>query len=137
MTGSLLFCAFLPLIVAAGLRLTPPAHKTQEVDPSDPEVQACASFALESFNFFSKDPHIYAITKFYSVKRADVGGGQYDMDVEVTKTQWLKDQVSKGSSTDQEVFRCHFVVLSAPWKKQRALLQSSCTPVVSTGAGMH
>ncbi|KAG7467313.1 hypothetical protein MATL_G00152060 [Megalops atlanticus] len=108
---------------------------TEDVDPNDPEVQACASFALESFSHFRQDPHLYSITKFYSVKRANIGGGQYDMDVEVTKAQpTTEEQAERDSShtltsPEAQVFRCQFVVLSVPWKNQRVLIQSTCTPV--------
>ncbi|KAL4657004.1 hypothetical protein GN956_G3986 [Arapaima gigas] len=135
MTSYLLF--LLLVTMAASGHLTPPEHTVQDVDPSDPEVQACASFALENFNYFSKDPHIYAITKFYSVKKADIGGGQYDMDVEVRRTQSTKVPMSGDLTPEHEVFRCHFVVLSAPWKKQRVLLQSSCTPMAGSGDDMQ
>ncbi|XP_048877957.1 cystatin-like [Brienomyrus brachyistius] len=134
-----LLCGFLSAVIMATASPAPPVE-IQNVDPSDPEVQACVNFALENFNYFSKDPNLYAITKFYSVKRHAIGGGQYHMDVEVRRTNAIKDQVKYegdiSSISEPEVFRCHFVVLSAPWKKQRVLLQSSCSPLTSSGLGM-
>ncbi|KAJ8350175.1 hypothetical protein SKAU_G00253050 [Synaphobranchus kaupii] len=114
----------------------------QDADPSDPEVVACASFALESLS--SQDllhPRRYVITRFYSVQRANISGGQYDMDVEVTSQPRMEEQ-PEGSSTqtppsEQEVFRCHFVVLSVPWKNQRVLIHSSSTPVSSSASNSN
>ncbi|XP_028835210.1 cystatin-like [Denticeps clupeoides] len=111
------------LVMAAATRIV-----EEDVDQSDPEVQACASFALESFNDSS---HLYQITKFHSLKKQNIGAGQYDMDVEVMKCMKSGEAQVEGScpvenTSDVQVFRCHFVVLSAPWKKQRVLIKSSC-----------
>ncbi|KAG5852425.1 hypothetical protein ANANG_G00062270 [Anguilla anguilla] len=122
------FCMllFFSLVAAA------PPGPVVDMDSNDPEVQACASFALEAFNHFNQDPHLYAITKFTSVKRANIGGGMYDIEVEVGKTKCLKESNADPSSScavinpEAKVQHCHFIVLSAPWKHQRTLIQSSC-----------
>ncbi|XP_035250452.1 cystatin-like [Anguilla anguilla] len=111
--------------------------RLEDVDHSDPEVLACASFALESLSHQDPlHPRHYSITRFHSVQRANIGGGQYDMDVEVTSWPKMKEQQDGASPqtppSEQQVSRCHFVVLSVPWKNQRVLIQSSCTPVSST-----
>ncbi|KAI1899071.1 hypothetical protein AGOR_G00057700 [Albula goreensis] len=130
-----------------------PIPSPAPADPSDPEVQACASFALESLQ--SQDPaHHYTITRFHSVTRADIGGGQYDMEVEVSRTlpsgeeelgQVPPQPLPPGEEElgqvppqplppeHQQLFLCRFVVLSAPWKLQRVLLQSSCTRMPGRG----
>ncbi|KAJ8255544.1 hypothetical protein COCON_G00194080 [Conger conger] len=78
----------------------------------------------------------YSITRFLSVQRANIGGGQYDMEVEVMSQPQTEEQADGDSTrtppSEQQVLRCHFVVLSVPWKDQRVLLHSSCSPVSST-----
>ncbi|XP_023684612.1 cystatin-like isoform X2 [Paramormyrops kingsleyae] len=110
----------------------------ENVSQDDPEVQACLSFALHSFNFFSKELHLYTVTKIHSVKRANIGGGQYHITTEITKSQCKKvleenkDSCQTQMSPENKVLHCEFVVLSAPWKKQRTLIRSSCTPEANT-----
>ncbi|KAJ8388519.1 hypothetical protein AAFF_G00132330 [Aldrovandia affinis] len=132
MSGPLrLACVLLSFSLVAA---APPPVSEEDVDPNAPEVQACAAFALESFNYFSQDLHLYAIASFYSVKRENIGGGKYVMEVEVRETLCLKGPLADLSSchaltsSEAKVFRCRFIVLSAPWKRQRFLLESSCTP---------
>ncbi|KAJ8352468.1 hypothetical protein SKAU_G00239440 [Synaphobranchus kaupii] len=106
-------------------------NKQSEVESTLPEVQACAAFAVGSYNTFSKDPYLYVIAKFNSVTMANIGGGEYDMEVELGKTNCLKashtDSSSCKISPEAKVVHCHFVVLSAPWKHERFLISSSCT----------
>ncbi|XP_010884335.1 cystatin-1 [Esox lucius] len=93
----------------------------QNVDPADPEVQACVAFGMESFNFHSPTQKLNTISKFHSVTREEVGGGRYDIDVEL---------IGSSHSSNNQVFRCHFVIVTAPWKNhQRILIKSSCEPV--------
>ncbi|XP_012696099.1 cystatin-like [Clupea harengus] len=119
------------LLCAAALTLVAMSVAVPEgeiVDPQDPEVQACASFALESLSFRDK-AHQYSIRRVISVSKAPIGGGQYDMDVEVKKIPCGPEGVdacTPGSANGQTL-HCKFVVLTAPWKHQRVLLSSSCS----------
>ncbi|KAJ8389735.1 hypothetical protein AAFF_G00114410 [Aldrovandia affinis] len=118
----------------------PAPGEVEDADPRDPKVEACASFALQSL--FSEELRRYTITKFHSVKRANIGGGQYDMDVEVRRARTeLDEQPDRGSTQtlppEDQVFRCHFVVLSVPWKNQLVLLHSACTPTATSGSASH
>ncbi|KAI1885227.1 hypothetical protein AGOR_G00218000 [Albula goreensis] len=130
MTGSVRFVG--TLLSLSLLAVAAPPGTVTDADPQDPEVQACASFFLESFNTMVGNPHLYVITKFYSVKRTEIGGGQYDIDVQLTPTQCKKgDNLDLSSckplaSPGNQVSRCQFVVLTAPWKQQRTLIQSAC-----------
>ncbi|KAL1022324.1 hypothetical protein UPYG_G00025160 [Umbra pygmaea] len=91
------------------------------VDPTDPEVQACVEFGIESFNFHSQTQKLHTVSKFHSVRKEPIGGGQYVIDVEV---------IGSSDSTNNQVFRCQFVIVTAPWKnQQRILIKSSCNPV--------
>ncbi|XP_018584018.1 cystatin-like [Scleropages formosus] len=123
--------------LSASAPLSPGA--VEDANRDDPELEACAAFALRTFNHFNKDPHLYVITKITSARKANVGGGRYDMCVELRKTQCMKqDQVAKDSCQvllppDDEVFRCQFAVLSAPWRNERALIRNSCTPAAKSG----
>ncbi|KAL2087629.1 hypothetical protein ACEWY4_016457 [Coilia grayii] len=125
MTQSLrLLCVAALILVAMSMA----APVGEIVDPEDPEVQACASFALESLSFRDK-AHQYSITRVVSVTKEPIGGGQYDMDVEVKKIPCNpegENSCSPGSG-DGQTLHCKFVVLTAPWKQQRILLRSSCS----------
>ncbi|MFT7799490.1 cystatin-like [Arapaima gigas] len=131
--GVLVSCA----ILSASVPLSPGAM--EDADQDDAELQACTDFALNIFNHFNRDPHLYIITKLTSAERGNVGGGLYDMKVEVSRTQCLKnDQVAKNSCQalmppDDMVFHCHFVVLVAPWRKERILIKNSCIPAAKSG----
>ncbi|KAJ8282275.1 hypothetical protein COCON_G00047940 [Conger conger] len=131
MTGIL---QFLCTLLFSSLVVALPPGAVVDVDSNNHEVQACASFALGSFNEFNKDPHLYVITKFFSVKMANIGGGEYNMEVEVRKTKCLKGSKADPSSCNALIdpeakpLRCNFVVLSTPWKDMRTLIQSSCAP---------
>ncbi|XP_066563718.1 cystatin-like [Amia ocellicauda] len=106
-----------------------------DADPNNQEVRNSAAFALESFNYFSKEPYLYKITKFDTVTMKAIGGGEYTMDVELQLTQ-----CNKGKSADPEscpditapaqakALQCVFVVLNAPWKQERVLIKSYCSP---------
>ncbi|XP_035610882.1 uncharacterized protein LOC118370152 [Oncorhynchus keta] len=98
----------------------------QDVDPADPEVQACVAFGIKSFNFHSQTHQLHNITKFHSVHREEVGAGQYDIDVEVRGCQ---SSFCSPDNSNTQIFRCHFVIVTAPWKKQLILINSTCTPV--------
>ncbi|KAI7811072.1 cystatin-1-like [Triplophysa rosa] len=127
------FLEFLKIVfLLAVVAMAAPAGQGEDVDPEDPEVQACATFAVESFNRFYHDPHVYQITEIKSVRRLNVGGGQYEIDLEVKKTQNLKENRSNPKPKDPtnregpEVMQCYFSVLSSKWRNQRTLLRSSC-----------
>ncbi|XP_061081561.1 cystatin-POGU1-like [Conger conger] len=112
------------------------APQPEQADHTDPEVLACAAFALEHLSRQNPLHPRYSITRFLSVQRANIGGGQYDMEVEVMSQPQTEEQADGDSTrtppSEQQVLRCHFVVLSVPWKDQRVLLHSSCSPVSST-----
>lgn len=67
MRRSLEFLKVVCLLAVAAMAA--PAGQGEDADPEDPEVQACATFAVESFNRFYHDPHVYQITKIKSVRR--------------------------------------------------------------------
>nr|XP_015219219.1 PREDICTED: cystatin-S-like isoform X1 [Lepisosteus oculatus] len=115
--------------------LSAPAGALHDADPDSPEVRDSAAFALYSFNYFNKDPYLYKITTFESVKEKDVGGGEYIMDVLLQKTQCRKKEDTDPQSCllmtnpqDTKALLCHFVVLNAPWKQERVLIESQCHP---------
>nr|XP_015219202.1 PREDICTED: cystatin-like [Lepisosteus oculatus] len=129
-----LFCVLLSSALL--IMSSAPAAALEDADPNSPEVQDSAAFALESFNYFNKDPYLYKITTFESVKQMAVGGMRYEMDVLVKRSQCKKGEETGMDSCefftspeDAKVFRCHFVVLNVPWKNQKVLIKSECTPV--------
>ncbi|KAJ8004177.1 hypothetical protein DPEC_G00156070 [Dallia pectoralis] len=112
---TLLFLSAIALTMSSAIPIE------QKVDPGDPEVLACVAFGIESLNFNSSTQKLHTISKFHSVTREEVGGGQYDIDVEV---------IGSSDSSNNQVFRCHFVIVTAPWKnQQRILIKSTCNPV--------
>ncbi|XP_062383954.1 cystatin-1-like [Sardina pilchardus] len=126
MTWSLrLLCAAALILVAMSATLP---VEIVDVDPGDPEVQACASFGLESLSFRDQAHH-YSIHKVVSVTKENIGAGQYDIDVEVKKTPCGLEGVDSCApgSADGQILYCKFVVITAPWKKQRILIRSSCS----------
>ncbi|XP_056621452.1 cystatin-1-like [Triplophysa dalaica] len=127
------FLEFLKIVfLLAVAAMADPAGQGVDVDPGDPEVHACAAFAVESFNRFYHDPHVYQITEIKSVRRLNVGGGQYEINLEVRKTEDLKENRSNPKPKEPtnregpEVIQCYFSVLSSKWRNQRTLLRSSC-----------
>ncbi|XP_066563674.1 cystatin-like [Amia ocellicauda] len=130
------FWQFLCVLLSSAL-LTVSAAPLEAIDadPNSLEVRDSAAFALESFNYFSKEPCLYKITKFDTVTMKAIGGGEYTMDVELQLTQ-----CKKGKSADLEscpvvtapaqakALQCVFVVLNAPWKQERVLIKSHCSP---------
>lgn len=64
------FLEFLKIVfLLAVVAMADPTGQGEDVDPGDPEVHACATFAVESFNRFYHDPHVYQITEIKSVRR--------------------------------------------------------------------
>uniref|UniRef100_A0A8C9RNV1 Cystatin domain-containing protein n=1 Tax=Scleropages formosus TaxID=113540 RepID=A0A8C9RNV1_SCLFO len=54
--------------LSASAPLSPGA--VEDANRDDPELEACAAFALRTFNHFNKDPHLYVITKITSARKA-------------------------------------------------------------------
>ncbi|KAG5262194.1 hypothetical protein AALO_G00293260 [Alosa alosa] len=121
-----LLCAAALTLVA--MSAASPVGEIVDVDPDDPEVQACASFGLESLSF-RDHAHHYSIHKVVSVTKENIGAGQYDIDVEVKKTPCGSEGVDSCApgSADGQILYCKFVVITAPWKRQRILIRSSCS----------
>ncbi|XP_066563120.1 cystatin-SN [Amia ocellicauda] len=123
------------LLSSALLTVSAAPLEVVDADPNSEEVYGSTAFALESFNYFSKEPYLYKITKFDTVTMKAIGGGEYTMDVELQLTQ-----CKKGESTGLEscpvmtapaqakALQCVFVVLNVPWRHQRVLIKSNCSP---------
>ncbi|XP_005992993.1 cystatin [Latimeria chalumnae] len=130
----LFLIAVLP--VAAGFIIFP-----QNVNSSSFSLKSSADFAVESFNYFSRDEYLYKITKIVSSKTQIVGGPQYTMIVELGKTKCMKEEASNlescvlQSSGEAQRVLCDFVVLTVPWRDEKRLLHSQCKPTAQEGKG--
>ncbi|XP_067900669.1 cystatin-like [Heterodontus francisci] len=106
------------------------------IDANNKGVQSSLDFAVQSYNSFSKDDHLFKATRVLSAQVQDLGGLLYIMDVELGRTQCRKGadenlkscSIAKTAGTSENVL-CHFEVLSAFWRDERDLLQNHCNPV--------
>ncbi|KAG2456755.1 CYTC protein, partial [Polypterus senegalus] len=121
------------LLAFATLVLAGPLPPPQDADPNSTDVRDSAAFAVESFNYFSKEENLYKIVKIVKVQEEIVGGAKYMMEVNLGLTRCLKEEDRNVEScplmADQpKMLQCNFVVLTVPWRNERRLLQSSCMP---------
>ncbi|XP_078261376.1 cystatin-like isoform X2 [Rhinoraja longicauda] len=103
------------------------------ISPSNKAVSSSLDFAVESFNIFSEDDHLFKVGRILSSQVQDLGGMLYILDVELKRTECRKGAgedlrqcpVTLGGST---VLLCHFEVLDTFWRYQKSLLKSNCIP---------
>ncbi|XP_067845371.1 cystatin-like [Heptranchias perlo] len=108
----------------------------EPIDPNNEGVQSSLDFAVQSFNFFTKDDHLFKVTRIVSAQIQDIGGLLYILNVELGRTQCRKGvdenlmscSIAKTAGTTENLL-CHFEVLSAFWRYEKDLLQSHCNPV--------
>uniref|UniRef100_UPI00398E77B7 cystatin-like n=1 Tax=Pristiophorus japonicus TaxID=55135 RepID=UPI00398E77B7 len=106
------------------------------IDPNNEGVQSSLDFAVESLNFFSKDDHLFKVTRIVSAQVQGIGGLLYILDVELGRTQCKKGadenvkfcSITETAGTSENLL-CHFEVLSTFWRHERNLLQSQCNTV--------
>ncbi|XP_072329315.1 cystatin-like [Scyliorhinus torazame] len=109
---------------------------SKSIHPHDKEVQNSLDFAVESFNTFSKDDHLFKVTRVVSARVEDLGGLLYILDAKLGRTQCRKgadENLTSCSSTEvaglAKKFLCHFEVLSTFWRDEKYILQSNCKPL--------
>ncbi|XP_078412826.1 cystatin-like [Cetorhinus maximus] len=110
--------------------------QSEPINPNNEEVQSSLDFAVESFNTFSNDDHLFKVTRVVSAQTQDIGGILYILVVELGKTQCRKGDDENLTSCSRvetagrsENLLCHFEVLNAFWRYERDLLRSDCNPV--------
>ncbi|XP_028657166.1 uncharacterized protein LOC114651469 isoform X2 [Erpetoichthys calabaricus] len=59
------------LLTFATLILAGPLPPPQDADPNSTDVQDSAAFAVESFNYFSKEENLYKIVKIVKVQQEE------------------------------------------------------------------
>ncbi|XP_032881651.1 bitiscystatin-like [Amblyraja radiata] len=116
------------LIIAALLSV--PTADGVPISPNNKAVSSSLDFAVESFNSFSEDDHLFKVGRILSSQYQDMGGILYILDVELAKTECRKGAgedlrqcpIMMGGST----VLCHFQVLDTFWRSQKSLLKSEC-----------
>ncbi|XP_078086719.1 cystatin-like [Mustelus asterias] len=109
---------------------------SEPINPHDKEVQDSLDFAVDSFNTFSKDDHLFIVTQVVSARLQDLGGLLYILDVELERSQCRKGAEENLASCFNvkivecsQKLLCHFEVLNTFWKHERSLLKNDCKPV--------
>ncbi|XP_055495369.1 asCystatin-like isoform X1 [Leucoraja erinacea] len=110
--------------------LSVPTADGLPISPSNKAVSSSLDFAVESFNAFSEDDHLFKVGRILSSQYQDLGGMLYILDVELAETGCRKEAgedlrqcpIMMGGST----VLCHFEVLDTFWRSQKSLLKSEC-----------
>ncbi|XP_048392792.1 cystatin 10 [Stegostoma tigrinum] len=125
------FNTFLILVSASKEQLG-----SEPINPNGEDAQRALDFAVESFNAFSKDDHLFKVTRVVSAQVQDIGGLLYTLEAELGRTQCKKGENKTLTSCFvvntagmSENLLCHFKVVHAFWRDERDLLQNNCSPV--------
>ncbi|XP_043552761.1 cystatin-C-like [Chiloscyllium plagiosum] len=126
-----LFNTFLILVSALEEQLGP-----EPINPNNKDVQSALDFAVESFNRFSTDDHLFKVTRVVSAQVKDIGGLLYFLEADLGRTQCKKGTnkaliscfVVNTPGNSEHRF-CHFKVLNTFWRNEKYLLKSNCNPV--------
>ncbi|KAK1171391.1 cystatin-like [Acipenser oxyrinchus oxyrinchus] len=95
-------------------------------------VSDALNYALQSYNFMSKEQYLYKSLNFTLQTIQVMNGKEYVIDAEIGRTeclkgisaQYLSDCTLMQNPGNMQILACHFVVLT--WRDKNILLQSIC-----------
>ncbi|XP_030052122.1 cystatin-C-like [Microcaecilia unicolor] len=103
---------------------------SEPIDPSRPEVQNAARYAVSVYNEKSENEYLFKVLKVVSAESQIVAGVIYRMNVEIGLTQCKKGSTDNAASCPGQTatFLCKFAVLEQAWINVKSVLESSCEP---------